>query len=61
MQNETHFLDVDGAWKTFVYRGSMYSELAATLAEPSARIGWRSRIAGHRHSSALVFHGSQAR
>jgi predicted acetyltransferase len=28
MQNETHFLDVDGAWKTFVYRGSMYSELA---------------------------------
>ena len=27
MQNETHFLDVDGAWKTFVYRGSMYSEL----------------------------------
>ncbi len=29
MQNETHFLDVDGAWKTFVYRGSMYAELAA--------------------------------
>jgi len=27
MQNETHFLDVDGAWKTFVYRGSMYAEL----------------------------------
>ena len=28
MQNETHFLDVDGAWKSFVYRGSMYAELA---------------------------------
>ena len=28
MQNETHFLDADGAWKTFVYRGSMYAELA---------------------------------
>jgi predicted acetyltransferase len=28
MQNETHFLDVDGAWKTFVYRGSMYAKLA---------------------------------
>lgn len=28
MQNKTHFLDVDGAWKTFVYRGSMYAELA---------------------------------
>jgi predicted acetyltransferase len=27
MQNETHFLDVDGAWKTFVYRGSMFAEL----------------------------------
>jgi predicted acetyltransferase len=28
MQNETHFLDADGAWKSFVYRGSMYAELA---------------------------------
>jgi hypothetical protein len=28
MQNETRFLDVDGAWKTFVYRGSMFAELA---------------------------------
>jgi predicted acetyltransferase len=27
-QNETHFLDVDGAWKTFVHRGSMFAELA---------------------------------
>ena len=27
MQNATHFLDVDHAWKTFVYRGSMYAEL----------------------------------
>jgi predicted acetyltransferase len=29
MQNETHFLDIDGAWKTFVFRGSMYAELSA--------------------------------
>ena len=28
MQNETHFLDRDGLWKTFVYRGSMYCELS---------------------------------
>jgi hypothetical protein len=28
MQNEMHFLDTDGAWKIFVYRGSMYAELA---------------------------------
>ncbi|HEV3492589.1 MAG TPA: GNAT family N-acetyltransferase [Reyranella sp.] len=28
MQNETHFLDADGAWKSLVYRGSMYAELA---------------------------------
>jgi predicted acetyltransferase len=28
MQNETRFLDFDGAWKTLVYRGSMYAELA---------------------------------
>jgi predicted acetyltransferase len=28
MQNETRFLDVDGAWKTFVFRGSMYAELS---------------------------------
>ena len=27
MQNEMRFLDTDGAWKTFVYRGSMYAEL----------------------------------
>ena len=27
MQNETRFLDADGQWKTFVYRGSMYAEL----------------------------------
>jgi len=27
MQNEMHFLDTDGSWKTFVYRGSMYAEL----------------------------------
>lgn len=28
MKNETHFLDHDGLWKTFVYRGSMYCELS---------------------------------
>jgi predicted acetyltransferase len=28
MQNETRFLDADGAWKTFVFRGSMYAELS---------------------------------
>ena len=28
MQNQTHFLDVDGAWKSFVNRGSMYTELS---------------------------------
>jgi len=28
MQNATRFLDADGAWKTFVYRGSMFAELA---------------------------------
>lgn len=28
MQNETHFLDMDGAWRTFVFRGSMYAELS---------------------------------
>jgi predicted acetyltransferase len=28
MRNETHFLDVDGAWKSFVYRGSVYAELS---------------------------------
>ncbi len=27
MQNATHFLDIDHAWKTFVYRRSMYAEL----------------------------------
>lgn len=27
MQNEMRFLDTDGAWKMFVYRGSMYAEL----------------------------------
>jgi predicted acetyltransferase len=27
MQNQTRFLDADGQWKTFVYRGSMYAEL----------------------------------
>ncbi len=27
MQNETRFLDIDGGWKTFVYRGGMYCEL----------------------------------
>jgi len=29
MQNEMRFRDTDGAWKTFVYRGSMYAELSA--------------------------------
>jgi predicted N-acetyltransferase YhbS len=29
MQNKTRFLDADGQWKTFVYRGSMYAELLA--------------------------------
>lgn len=29
MLNETHFLDGDGLWKTFVYRGSMYAELSS--------------------------------
>jgi predicted acetyltransferase len=29
MQNQTRFLDADGRWKTFVYRGSMYAELLA--------------------------------
>jgi predicted acetyltransferase len=28
MRNETHFLDIDHAWKTFIYRGSMYAELS---------------------------------
>jgi predicted acetyltransferase len=28
MQNETRFRDIDGAWKTFVYRGGMYAELS---------------------------------
>ena len=28
MQNQTRFLDTDGEWKTFVYRGSMYAELS---------------------------------
>ena len=28
MQNETHFLDIDGTWKTLVFRGSMYVELS---------------------------------
>ena len=27
MQNEMHFRDADGIWRTFVYRGSMYAEL----------------------------------
>jgi predicted N-acetyltransferase YhbS len=27
MQNQMRFLDSDGQWKTFVYRGSMYAEL----------------------------------
>ncbi len=27
MQNATRFLDVDGTWKTLVYRGGMYAEL----------------------------------
>jgi predicted N-acetyltransferase YhbS len=27
MPNQMHFLDTDGRWKTFVYRGSMYAEL----------------------------------
>ena len=27
MHNETYFLDIDRAWKTFVYRGGMYAEL----------------------------------
>jgi predicted acetyltransferase len=28
MRNETHFLDTDRDWKTFIYRGSMYAELS---------------------------------
>jgi len=28
MRNETHFLDSDRDWKTFIYRGSMYAELS---------------------------------
>jgi predicted acetyltransferase len=28
MQNATRFIDADGTQKTFVYRGSMYAELA---------------------------------
>lgn len=28
MQNETRFRDTDGSWKSFVYRGGMYAELA---------------------------------
>jgi len=28
MRNETHFLDIDRDWKTFIYRGSMYAELS---------------------------------
>jgi predicted N-acetyltransferase YhbS len=28
MPNQMRFLDSDGAWKTFVYRGSMYAELS---------------------------------
>jgi predicted N-acetyltransferase YhbS len=27
MRNQMRFLDIDGDWKTFVYRGSMYAEL----------------------------------
>jgi predicted acetyltransferase len=27
MRNEMRFVDTDGQWKTFVYRGSMYAEL----------------------------------
>jgi hypothetical protein len=27
MQNRTRFLDMDGEWKSIVYRGSMYAEL----------------------------------
>ncbi|NJO36613.1 MAG: GNAT family N-acetyltransferase [Rhizobiales bacterium] len=27
MENEIYFLDEDGVWKTFVFRGSMYCEL----------------------------------
>jgi predicted acetyltransferase len=27
MQNVTRFLDVDGTWKTVIYRGGMYAEL----------------------------------
>jgi predicted acetyltransferase len=28
MRNETHFLDIDHDWKTYIYRGSMYAELS---------------------------------
>jgi predicted N-acetyltransferase YhbS len=28
MRNQMRFLDTDGQWKTFVYRGSMYAELS---------------------------------
>ena len=28
MRNQMRFLDPDGQWKTFVYRGSMYAELS---------------------------------
>jgi hypothetical protein len=28
MNNETRFLDTDGSWKQFVYRGGMVAELS---------------------------------
>ena len=31
-----HFLDVDGSWKTFVYRGGMHAELG--------RLPWPNRL-----------------
>jgi predicted acetyltransferase len=43
MQNETRFLDHDGAWKTLVYRGSMYAELLERR-WPNQRLDLRGRV-----------------
>jgi predicted acetyltransferase len=43
MQNQTHFLDADGAWKTFVFRGSMYAELSGR-SWPNQPLDLRGRV-----------------
>ena len=43
MQNATHFLDADGAWKTFVFRGSMFAELSGRL-WPNQMLDLRGRV-----------------